>query len=88
MDQVPEVRDRNRRVRQMERSRRNRSRKDQRPQGKRDDGRREREKKKDVSTLDRPENHTKNPFIPPSETKAEVRNKVQNKRIFQRLFHS
>lgn len=69
MDKVPEVRDRNRRAGQMERSRRHRSRKqnvsgDHREKGRMGGGR-EREKKKVVSTLDRPKSHTKKAFHPP-----------------------
>lgn len=67
MDQVPEVRDRNRRVRQMERNRRNRPRKqnmsdDHKEKEKMGGGR---EKKKDISIIDRPESHTKKAFHPP-----------------------
>lgn len=64
MDQVPEVRDRNRGVRQMERGRRNRSRKQNMSKDHRETGRMRGagEKKKDVSILVRPEGHTKKAF--------------------------
>lgn len=58
----------------MERNRRNSSRKQNMSEDHREHGRmgEGREKRKDVSTLDRPESHAKKAFHPPQETEAEV----------------